>query len=526
MDKRVSPIIGKNVLESLTTGMYENSRFIFREYIQNSADQIDKAVKLGILTKDEEGIFVQIDGDARSITFEDNATGISKDQFVSVMQNVAQSTKIRGVDKGFRGIGRLGGLGYCEKLVFESSFKGESIKSIMTWNAQLLRDIIDDIDDSTQATEVIAQVTTTDFLKESSDEHYFKVTLFNVTNDELLDRKDIEDYLSMVAPVPYQNGFIYKSLIYEELKNDGLSIDEYKIYLNGDQIKKAYTSSIYSDSKGQKKKIDELIDICFFKEKGEKGDWLFWGWYGISTFKKVIEKSCNTARGIRLRKQNIQIGLENALVKLHREDRGNFYFFGEVHAIHPDLIPNSRRDYFNENKTCVLFEKKLKHIFHCNLYKLYHNASIIRNAQKEIQGYEDILSTIENKESIGFHSQEEREELYTKRDDAFTKAEEAKKKLQKIETQSENTPVGKILDRVKKDFQKLNQKNDNQSTKVTKTETKDSSKTNYYTDKYTWLPKSERKLLSRVFEVIRKVLPKDLANNLTDKIDEEIRSKK
>ena len=45
-----SPQIGKDVIESLTLGMYEDSRFIFREYIQNSADQIDKARRSGLLS--------------------------------------------------------------------------------------------------------------------------------------------------------------------------------------------------------------------------------------------------------------------------------------------------------------------------------------------------------------------------------------------------------------------------------------------------------------------------------------------
>ena len=31
------PKIGKNVLENLTRGMYEDSRVIYREYIQNAA---------------------------------------------------------------------------------------------------------------------------------------------------------------------------------------------------------------------------------------------------------------------------------------------------------------------------------------------------------------------------------------------------------------------------------------------------------------------------------------------------------
>ena len=45
MAKQYTPTIGKDVIESLTLGMYEDCRFIFREYIQNAADQIDKAVR-------------------------------------------------------------------------------------------------------------------------------------------------------------------------------------------------------------------------------------------------------------------------------------------------------------------------------------------------------------------------------------------------------------------------------------------------------------------------------------------------
>ena len=37
--------IGKNILENLTSGMYTDSKFIYREYVQNSADAIDEAIK-------------------------------------------------------------------------------------------------------------------------------------------------------------------------------------------------------------------------------------------------------------------------------------------------------------------------------------------------------------------------------------------------------------------------------------------------------------------------------------------------
>ena len=45
-------------------------------------------------------------------------------------------------------------------------------------------------------------------------------------------------------------------------------------------------------------------------------------------------------RGLRLRKENIQIGDDDALQKLFKEDRGHHYFIGEVFAISKDLIPN------------------------------------------------------------------------------------------------------------------------------------------------------------------------------------------
>lgn len=144
-----NPRIGKDVIESLTLGMYEDCKFIYREYIQNSADQVDKAVSEGLMRAGEDEIHVVIDPEDRSIVIEDNATGISSDKVIPILRNIAHSTKKRGENKGFRGIGRLGGLGYCSRLVFETSFSGEDVKSIMIWDANLLKQIINDRDNST-----------------------------------------------------------------------------------------------------------------------------------------------------------------------------------------------------------------------------------------------------------------------------------------------------------------------------------------------------------------------------------------
>jgi molecular chaperone HtpG len=73
----VEPIrIGKFTLESLTTGMYADPRIIFREYIQNSTDAIDKAIKERIIKREEGRIDITIDKLHRKIIIRDNGIGI------------------------------------------------------------------------------------------------------------------------------------------------------------------------------------------------------------------------------------------------------------------------------------------------------------------------------------------------------------------------------------------------------------------------------------------------------------------
>ena len=128
---------------------------------------------------------MRIDKDNRRISIQDNATGISKDKVMAILRNIAHSTKKRGEDKGFRGIGCLGGLGYCSKLIFETSYNGESVKSVMTWDAELLKYIINDRENIEEATEVLSRVTKLETEKEDCDAHYFNVIMEAVSSDEI-----------------------------------------------------------------------------------------------------------------------------------------------------------------------------------------------------------------------------------------------------------------------------------------------------------------------------------------------------
>ena len=412
MAENQQPLIGKDVIESLTLGMYEDCRFIYREYVQNAADQVDKAVAEGLMNKGEEHIQIEIDPENRSIIIEDNATGIAEANVVPILRNIAHSTKQRGVDKGFRGIGRLGGLGYCANLRFETSFKGEPVKSIMKWDAELLKFIINDRDNQEEAVEVLERVTETNTYKEREDAHYFRVVMEDVTSDDLLDVKSVTDYLSMVAPVDINSRFIFRSKIREYMKENNLSLDTYNIYINDTQIYKPYTNYIYEDNHGGKKQVDDILDVDFLMEKDENDEIIYWGWYSLSRLNGQM-KPLNIARGIRLRKSNIQIGDEEICKKFFtktEDQRYSFYYFGEIHAVSKNLIPNSRRDYFGENPACTEFERLIKQDF-LDLREMCYDASKFRSSKKTIAKESELREKIDEKDKTGYTSKQEKENL-------------------------------------------------------------------------------------------------------------------
>lgn len=515
MDK-TKTIIGKDVIESLTLGMYEDSRFIYREYIQNAADQIDIAVEQGILNSKNDGrIEITIDKANRSITIYDNATGIKGDKIQPILKNIAQGTKDRTKHKGFRGIGRLGGLAYCDKLIFETSYYGEDIRSILTWDAKKLKEIINDRKKKEEATTVIDDITTIQTENANNKERYFKVTLVNVSNELLLNQNNIIEYLSMVAPVPYKKGFIFQKQIYDKAYELNFSIDEYPIYINNNQVFKSYTTSIYEGEKNNKKKIDEIHQLEFFDFKNTRNNLICWGWFSISTFIKQIPR-VNLARGIRLRKGNIQIGMDDCLIKLFKEPRGSYYFFGEIFAVSPKLIPNARRDYFLENKILIDFEKHLKTKFN-DLHKLYHFSSTIRNTKKKIDKLVEFQKEYGVKTKQGFTNNEEREKYEEKLEAIQDKAKKAEEQLEKTaerlyesESSAEKKVFKKIIGDQKPDISKIvNNINSN-------------TKTKFITDELTKLNKREKKLVSKIYSVIDNVLPKEIANILKEKIKEEL----
>ena len=185
MSNTESVIVGGKILDNIALSMYKEAKVIFREYIQNATDAIDDAVKDGVLAEGDGEINITIDKDARRITIEDNGIGISSLDFKSTLLGIGNSDKKLANNRGYRGIGRFCGLGYCKTLIFTSTRKGGTKLSTMTFDAEKLRIMTES--DKKYTAEIILNATVT-FSETAieADEHFFKVELIDVTNDELL----------------------------------------------------------------------------------------------------------------------------------------------------------------------------------------------------------------------------------------------------------------------------------------------------------------------------------------------------
>lgn len=517
---------GKNVIENLTSGMYQDSRIVYREYIQNSADQIDIAVDNGMYRDDESPrIDISIDKKKRLIRIEDNATGIEKGFVHTELADVADSKKKREQNKGFRGIGRLGGLAYCDTLRFVTSAAGEDIKTVMEWDAQKCMRLINDSSVRDDAETILLDII--DYREEPcpEEDHFFIVELVGIKkeNEDLLNVDRVKEYISENTPIPINNNFIFDKRIYDYAKEKGYVFDEYNIFVNGEDMLKPYVNDLYEKSDSKKRKYDEIVDIHYREFKTSDGNPLAWMWYGVSSFERQIPKAFNRMRGVRLRKGNIQIGGSDCLAKLFKESRGTHYFLGEVHALHPDLIPNGRRDYFNENEIRVEFEEELRWFFGETLHKLYYAASNIKNAFKAQHTFLEKQKQFVEKEKKGLWvSTDEKNELEVQLGQSEKKANAAKKRLDNWrEKATEDASIQQVLSIVEgKHGVGLDS-----STKTTRKTKKKSSKkkSQFMTDELTALTKKERKLVSRIYTVIRDVLKEDQSSRVIGAIQKELK---
>lgn len=344
-------VVGKYTLESLTNGMYSSPLDLYREYVQNAVDSIDEAVCCGLIQKDDSCIEISINTEEASVSIKDNGCGIAKNNAIRLLVDIGNSKKNRTVNRGFRGIGRLAGLGYCDSLSFITSAQGETEKTVITFDAKKLRNLlIPGTNDDESIYDVIDAVVSKKVMPEKETSHYFEVVLNGVgRQSELTDYKALKKYLSQNIPLPFHPDFQWGKTILSKLEISGYKVPEYNVYLkyNGEseQMYKPYHDVIISD---RVKKLEDNIHDIQIKVLIYKEAPLAIMWYASTNFYGTI---IDTAiKGLRVRQGNILIGDNTTCSQFFKEERFNGWVIGEIHVINDGLIANSRRDNFEQNE--------------------------------------------------------------------------------------------------------------------------------------------------------------------------------
>lgn len=410
--------VGKYTLESLTTGMYSDPKIVYREYIQNSVDSLEHAVSLGMLEQQGMRIDIIVNADESYISIKDNGTGISAAEAAQTLMNVGSSKKRNANNRGFRGIGRLGGMSYCNTLVFTTSAENEKVKTVVSFDCKKLRHLLvpGEYEDMSLSA-VLEEITTIETFPEKEEKHYLCVEMVDVNGfSDLLDIDAARSYISQVAPLPYQSRhFIYTSQLKSYLSDNGYIVEEFPIFVgeNESDLEPVYkpNKSRFRSDRG-KRTVDEISSMKYFDVTVD-GELYALGWYGnCGWYGFLSEKEIS---GFRVRKGNILIGDSQTMNAIFKEARFNGWTQGEIFIVTDKLIPNARRDDFEQNDAYYKFMEALSNSVGTEIARTIREASLTRNNPnaKALREIERKIGEASTAVAEGFNSTVDKEKMVT-----------------------------------------------------------------------------------------------------------------
>ena len=499
--------VGKYTLESLTTGMYSDPKIVYREYIQNSVDSLENAVQQGIIEQSGMRIDIIVSEENSRISIRDNGTGIKMNEAQATLMNVGNSKKRNANNRGFRGIGRLGGMSYCDTLVFSTSYEGENCKTIITFDCKKLKKLLvpgqyEDL----SLSDVLGEIMTIEVQTEKSEKHYFVVEMENVSgSSDLLNIDAAKSYISQVAPLPYQTRhFLYISQLKEYLKDHGYELEEFPIFVGEEE---ADLEPVYKPNKSRfradrnKKTVDEISSMSYFDVTID-GELYALGWYGNCGWYGFL--SDREISGLRVRKGNILIGDSMTLNGIFKESRFNGWTQGEIFIVTDKLVPNARRDDFEQNDVYCQFIEALSSGVAIDIARAIREASQTRNdpSMKVLKEMDKKIAEATIITSDGFNSSVDKEKL-------VEELEAAVEKLKKTKVKDEYTT-----------------KKDELCQKLEETVNQVASSNNYKINKISsGIDKKSKNVLKTVSDILSKKLSKFLVDEIIAEIIAEINGK-
>lgn len=340
--------IGKDILELLSTSMYVEPLSMYREYVQNAADSVDHARERSSPGETDFHVQVIIDRQQRSIRIRDTGPGLSQDQFYRRLTSIGGSSK-RGTEaRGFRGVGRLAGLAFCQELIFRSRSVHSRQVEELRWDTRKVRTLLRAAEREMSLATIVAEcVERRRIAAVDVPEHFFEVELRNVMrhrDDRLLNSVEVTKYLGQVAPVPFHPDFSFGREIVQSLSHAGVNLRPLAIDVVGEgAVYKPHRDEI--ESGGKQIKMHKVETFTTLDREGEPAaaSWILHHDY-IGSLAKGTQ-----VNGWRLRSGDIQVGDNSIIEDLFPESRFNGWTIAETHILDRKIVPNGRRDNYEHS---------------------------------------------------------------------------------------------------------------------------------------------------------------------------------
>jgi hypothetical protein len=348
----VKPFFGGFVLETLTVGMYGEARNAIREYVQNAFDSIKRATNnLGILREGDGRIEIIMAADKDGLIIRDNGAGLPVKSAAETLTRVGASTKDYTTDAGFRGIGRLAGIVFSNTVRFTTKARGETEMTTVVFKADEMRNAMTPAKGSTMSAEELIRECVEAFIEsaENADDHFFEVSLdgFVDAPEECTSFKLLQEFISQIAPVPYDQTFPFRDRLAAAADECQLPIEVVNITLQDGSNDPVPVQKLYGNKYLIESGEIELAD-CEIRVSRDKN---WWAWIG----KKEESGSYVDARvrGLRVRMKNIQIDGSDVVREIfQRQARSHIrfqdWYVGEIFVRPSFLVPNAGRDGFEE----------------------------------------------------------------------------------------------------------------------------------------------------------------------------------
>ncbi len=409
--------VGLRLLETLTSALYDDPIILFREYVQNSVDAYNKTISTSSDKEfDEFHVAIDIDRDGKSITIRDNGYGIDNSQFDEIMTSIGASDKRQSNNQiGFRGIGRLSAMPFCEKLIFTNKCENSNKIQVFQWQGNKFQQLLNQ-ESEIELNQAMSEITD-NYEKDYEDaisDHFFKVEIinYNIEIVELVKQDDLKYRLSMMLPLRYDPKFEQQKDILEYYKQFmGYSLDRYAftVKLDGEEMYKPYNETNILESG------INFWDLRYrSKEKNGIPDKIGILWFTFN--RKVTANPVNEPYGILVRSKNMLMGDNNSLADALFRSKSDEYVatfreltqtlqgvYGEMLIDSPRLNDNARRDWFKIDDSSI----ELRNIIFDFMKRLYTYRSVAsrafnaiendKNRQKLTEAFTNLTSNYEPK---------------------------------------------------------------------------------------------------------------------------------